>query len=133
MIVLHQFPRARGIPNPSQFCVKIGTYLRLAKLPYRSEPAIPFEATLGKLPFIVDDGKKICDSRPIVEYLKTTYGDTLDGWLSPEHKWIAMARPAEVAGGTPLLGGHAYPLGLFGVQLAGEPAGDFRLAAACRP
>ena len=86
MILLHQFPRAWGTPNPSQFCVKIETYLRLAKLPYRSEAAVPFQAPLGKLPFIVDDGKKICDSRLIVEYLKTTYGDPLDNWLSPEQK-----------------------------------------------
>ena len=99
MIVLHQFPRAWGIPNPSQFCVKIETYLRLAKLPYRTEAAIPFQAPLGKLPFIVDAGKKICDSRLIVEYLKTTYGDPLDinpatiystvrrhrRWISPEN------------------------------------------------
>ena len=86
IIVLHQFPRAWGIPNPSQFCVKIETYLRLANLPYRSEAAIPSQAPLGKLPFILDDGKNICDSRLIVEYLKTTYGDPLDNWLSPEQK-----------------------------------------------
>lgn len=106
MIVLHQFPRAWGIPNPSQFCVKIETYLRLAKLPYRSEAAVPFQAPLGKLPFIVDDGKKICDSRLIVEYLKTTYGDPLDGWLSPEQKGIAMALQR-------LLEEHLYWVGML--------------------
>ena len=91
MIVLHQFPRSWGIPNPSQFCVKIETYLRLAKLPYRIETAIPFQAPLGKLPFIADGGKKVCDSRLIIDYLKTTHGDPLDSWLSPVEKGMAMA------------------------------------------
>ena len=91
MINLHQFPRSWGIPNPSQFCVKVETYLRLAKLEYSLKNAIPFQAPLGKLPFITDSGHKIGDSRLIIDYLKSTYGDTLDSWLSPTEKGISMA------------------------------------------
>lgn len=91
MIELHQFPGTWGIPNPSQFCTKIETYLRLAKIPYRTVYAIPFQAPLGKLPFIVDEGHKIADSRLIIEHLKKAYGGGIDGWLSPQERAVAAA------------------------------------------
>lgn len=91
MIVLHQFARTWGIPNLSQFCVKIETYLRLVKLPHQIVETLPLKAPRGKLPFIVDNGQKISDSRLIVRYLKTAYGDPLDSHLTPEEKGIATA------------------------------------------
>lgn len=91
MIVLHQFPRSWGIPNLSQFCVKVETFLRLAKLPYQIVESMPLKGPRGKLPFIEDEGKTISDSRLIVEYLRATYGDHLDDWLSPAEKGVATA------------------------------------------
>lgn len=91
MIVLHQFARTWGIPNLSQFCVKIETYLRIAKLPYQIVESMPLKAPRGKLPFIVDDGQKIADSRLIVQHLKKTYGDTLDAHLTPAERGVATA------------------------------------------
>lgn len=91
MIELHQFPRSWGIPNPSQFCVKIETYLRLAKIPYKIVNSIPFQAPLGKLPFIVDGELKIGDSRLIIQYLQSHHGNTLDEWLTPVEKGTAIA------------------------------------------
>lgn len=91
MIVLHQFARTWGIPNLSQFCVKIETYLRMAKLPYRIVETLPLKAPRGKLPFIEDQGRKIADSRLIVQYLESAYGDRLDAHLPAEQKGIARA------------------------------------------
>ena len=91
MIVLHQFPRSWGIPNLSQFCVKVEAYLRLAKLPYQIVESMPLKGPRGKLPFIEDQGQRISDSRLIVEYLNTTYGDPLDNWLSSAQKGVALA------------------------------------------
>lgn len=91
MIILHQFARTWGIPNLSQFCVKIETYLRMAKLPYEIVESLPLKAPRGKLPFIVDETHKISDSRLIILYLKATYGDVLDKHLSLEEKGIAIA------------------------------------------
>jgi len=91
MIALHQFARTWGIPNLSQFCVKTETYLRLAKLPYQIVESLPLKAPRGKLPFIVDQGRKISDSRLIVHYLKATYGDPLDARLTPAEQGIATA------------------------------------------
>jgi hypothetical protein len=34
MIKLYQFNAAWGLPNPSPFCMKVETYLRMVSLPY---------------------------------------------------------------------------------------------------
>jgi glutathione S-transferase len=91
MIVLHQFARSWGIPNQSHFCVKVETYLRLAKLPYKVVESLPFRGPRGKLPFIVDQDKKVSDTRMIIQYLKATYGDSLDGRFSAEARADAIA------------------------------------------
>lgn len=56
MIILHQFARTWGIPNLSQFCVKVETYLRMVKLPYEIVETLPLKGPRGKLPFIEDQG-----------------------------------------------------------------------------
>jgi glutathione S-transferase len=106
MITLHQFARTWGIPNLSQFCVKVETYLRIAKLPHQIVVSLPLKGPRGKLPFIVDGGKKISDSRLIVNYLKLTYGDTLDAHLSPAERAIAKAFQR-------LLEEHLYWIGMM--------------------
>ncbi|WP_445367753.1 glutathione S-transferase family protein [Methylomonas sp. BW4-1] len=91
MITLYQFPRAWNIPNPSQFCVKLETYLRMAGIDYQIAETLPLYAPLGKLPFIEDNGLKLADSRMIIRYLQHHYGDSLDEHLSTEQKAIALA------------------------------------------
>jgi glutathione S-transferase len=73
MIELHQFAYIRGF-NVSPFCLKAETYLKLAGLPFRSVPDMPFKGPKGKLPFIVDDGETIADSAEIIAYLEQKYG-----------------------------------------------------------
>lgn len=106
MITLYQFTRTWGIPNLSHFCVKIETYLRMAQLPYQTVSTLPLKAPRGKLPFIEDNGKKIADSRLIIHYLQSTYGDPLDAHLSPEEK--AIAKPFQR-----LLEEHLYWVTMF--------------------
>ncbi len=91
MIKLYQFAPVWGIPNPSPFCVKTETYLRMANLPYEKHNALPPQAPKGKLPFIDDNGRKTADSRFIIEYLKETYGDTLDQHLNASQRAISVA------------------------------------------
>ena len=97
MIHLYQFAPVWGIPNLSSFCVKVETYLRMTNLPYEKHSAVPMNAPKGKLPYIKDQGKKIADSRFIIDYLKETYGDTLDGELDASRHAIieAMTRLIE--------------------------------------
>ena len=91
MIKLYQYVPAWGIPNLSPFCVKVETYLIMAGLPYEVVDAIPLQGPKGKLPFIEDNGKRIGDSRFIIEYLKQNYGDRVDGHLTPPERAVSNA------------------------------------------
>jgi glutathione S-transferase len=94
LITLHQFQPAFGLPNASPFCMKLETWLRMAKLPYVA-PLMHLstlgKAPKGKLPYIVDGKKTVADTAFIIEYLKATYGDPLDDWLSTEQKTVSLA------------------------------------------
>ncbi len=83
MIRLHKFKAQWGLPDPSPFCVKVETYLRMAGLPFeRVEHATMLGAPKKKLPYLTDGDRTIPDSGFILDYLKETYGDPLDGRLS---------------------------------------------------
>lgn len=105
MITLHQFRSAFGLPNLSPFCMKVETYLRMTGLPYQTAPIDLRKAPKGKGPYIDDDGRLVADSGFILDYLKQTYGDTLDGWLSPAQQAVALAF-------TRLLEEHLYWVGI---------------------
>src|SRR5215467_2268822 len=84
MIKLYQFNPAWGLPNPSPFCMKVETYLRMVGLPYEVvNGAMPFKAPKKKLPYIEDGAQVVADSGFIVDYLKKTYGTS----------WIKISRP----------------------------------------
>ncbi|MGR9108545.1 MAG: glutathione S-transferase family protein [Gammaproteobacteria bacterium] len=91
MIKLYQFAPFPKVPNAGQFCCKVETYLRLAKLPYTTESTPPLRAPRGKLPYIDDNGTIVPDSRLIIDYLKRTYGDQLDAGLTEIQKATALA------------------------------------------
>jgi glutathione S-transferase len=84
MIILHQFARTWGLPNLSQFCVKLETYLRMNRIPYQIAESLPLKAPRGKLPFIDDEGHRIADSRLILHHLQSKYGTGQDAHLSSE-------------------------------------------------
>jgi len=94
MITLYQYEPAMGLPNASPFCMKLETWLRMAQLPYVAPPPTLLDvgrAPKGKMPYIVDGGKTLADSTFIIDYLKATYGDHLDAWLTGEQRAVALA------------------------------------------
>jgi glutathione S-transferase len=91
MITLYQFAPVWGIPNLSLACVKVETYLRMVNLPYEVRSALPTKGPKGKLPFIEDQGKKIADSRFIIEYLKQSYEVDPDKDLNEQERVISNA------------------------------------------
>jgi glutathione S-transferase len=105
MIKLYQLARTWGIPNLSHFCVKVETYLRINKLPYEVVETLPLKAPRGKLPYIEDDGRKISDSRLILNYLKATYGDPDVEIFTSEQQGISKAYQR-------LLEEHLYWIGM---------------------
>jgi glutathione S-transferase len=94
VIKLYQYEPALGLANASPFCMKLETYLRMAQLPFVT-PLIKLRdigrAPKGKLPYVQDGTTVLADSNLIIEYLKATYGDRLDVWLSAEQRAVAQA------------------------------------------
>jgi glutathione S-transferase len=83
---LFQPERAFGLPNPSAFCVKLETYLRMANINYELAIGDPRNAPKGKVPWIDADGLVLGDSSLVINYLKQTYGDPLDARLTPQQQ-----------------------------------------------
>ena len=86
-ITLYKFGPVMGLPDPSPFCFKLETYLRMAGLEYEVAADRKKKAPTGKRPFIVDeDGKLVADSGLIIEALEARHGHPLDGKLTLEQR-----------------------------------------------
>jgi len=91
ILKLYQPTRAFGLPNPSAFCVKLETYLRMAEIPYAIVASDPREAPKGKVPWIDDGEWVIGDSALIIDHLKQTRGDPLDARLTTHQQALGHA------------------------------------------
>jgi glutathione S-transferase len=92
MIVLHQFAPMYGLPNPSPFCIKMETYLRMAGLAHRVETIKGrIKSPTGKAPYIEVDGKIMPDSGLIIEYLEKANGHPVDGKLTLSERAQSLA------------------------------------------
>jgi glutathione S-transferase len=85
VIELHEFGPAWGI-NPSPFCLKVEAYLGLAGIPHKPVVTLPFQAPRGKLPFIVDGGRRIADSGHIIDHLRQSAAIDLDAGLDERQR-----------------------------------------------
>jgi glutathione S-transferase len=68
MVTLNKYVPAWGLSDFSPFCVKVETYLRMTKVPFRVVVADGRKAPKQKLPVIEDGGKIVCDSRDIIDH-----------------------------------------------------------------
>lgn len=92
MIQLHQYPPMFGIPNPSPFCMKLETWLRMTGLPFEIVRVVdPRKGPKGKVPWIEDAGRTVADSAFIIDYLKETYGDSLNANLGAGERATSLA------------------------------------------
>ena len=92
MIELYQSSPCWGLPDISSFCIKLHTYFRIAKLPYKVSSELKFQdAPKGKIPFIRYNNQLIGDSNLIINYLKKTLKIDPDENLSQEEKAVSLA------------------------------------------
>jgi glutathione S-transferase len=90
-VELHQFPRGGWtLPNPSPFCLKVETWLRMAGVEYTVHDWSPGRAPMGKAPFVVHDGDVLADSTTALRELTRRLGVDLDEGLSVEQRAIAL-------------------------------------------
>lgn len=98
MLTLVTLPPAFGMRNVSPFCLKAEMLLTALDLPF--DMAIekdPRKAPKGKLPYLIDGGKRIADSELITEYLDgMTGGKVYEGLDAGQRAYgVALARLAE--------------------------------------
>lgn len=92
MLELHQPPRAFDAPNASPFCTKLETLLRMGDIEYQIVPvADPRNGPTGKIPWIVDNGNPIGDSRRARQYLEETRNIDFDEGLSESERAQSLA------------------------------------------
>jgi glutathione S-transferase len=66
----------------------------MAQLPFEVPPfTLPNlrKAPKGKMPYIKDGARILADTTFVIDYLKATYGDQLDGWLDAQQRAQALA------------------------------------------
>ncbi|XP_065194365.1 failed axon connections homolog [Sycon ciliatum] len=90
MVYLHQFPRCTKGPNISPFCLKMETFLRMAKIDYEAIGSLTM-GPKGKVPFIVLDGETVADSDFIIEFLIKRFNLTMNDHLDERQKAVAHA------------------------------------------
>jgi glutathione S-transferase len=89
-VVVVQFPEIWG-RNVSPFGLKLESWLRLADIPYTVESSTDLrKAPKGKLPYVKDEGRLVCDTTLIIEYLKSTRGIDPDAGLSERERAEAL-------------------------------------------
>jgi len=88
MIKLFGFGKKLGLLDPSPFVMKVHVFLRMANIEYKSIASLKNlrNSPKGKLPYIEDGDKTICDSQAIIDYLKEKYASNIDSHLSQQDK-----------------------------------------------
>lgn len=86
---LYIFPRWALGPNASPGCVKLETFLRLAKIQYTVNAEGKTGPT-GRWPYISHKGEFIADSGTVIEYLMKTTVPGFDDHLSPRDKALGL-------------------------------------------
>ena len=91
-VTLYKFGPVMGLPDPSPFCFKLETYLRMAGVDYQVAADRRKKAPTGKRPFIVDeDGKLVADSGLIIAHLEAKNGHPVDGKLTLSQRAESLA------------------------------------------
>lgn len=89
MIELFKFKPVGNLPDPSPFCMKVETFLKMAALEYRNvEINDPNKGPKGKLPFIQDGENVVGDSSLIIEYLTDRYSPAIHRDLNKQQNAI---------------------------------------------
>jgi glutathione S-transferase len=103
VVHIFMYPRWSKGPNISSPCLKLETFLRIAKIPYvahLSMDANPLSPT-ERLPFISYNGQLMAESEFIIQFLTEKFNVKIDGALEPEKHahGLAIRRQVETFAG----------------------------------
>lgn len=85
----YQFASDWDLPNPSPFCFKLETWLRLANIEYTEKAWSPGISSTGKAPVVRLNDELICDSTRIIERLTEEFDVKLDVGLDDKQRAIS--------------------------------------------
>lgn len=88
VVLLHQFPPNSNVVNGSPPCLKLETFLRMAKIPFKKDLRLKMSRK-GKLPWIEYKGVAVADSNFCVRFLTKEFNVDLNEHLSTEQKAVA--------------------------------------------
>lgn len=77
MLTVYGFGPGFGLADMGPFALKLETWLRMAKIPYRKEPGNMRKAPKRKIPYAADGDRLMADSSHIIEYLEQKHDDPL--------------------------------------------------------
>ena len=87
-VVLHQFAPTDSSVNGSPPCLKLETFLRMAKIPYENDYALKFSKK-GKMPWIEFNGQEVADSNFCIRFLMREFKVDIDSHLTNTEKATA--------------------------------------------
>ena len=88
-VILHQFPPdCFTVINGSPPCLKLETFLRMAKLPYENHYTLLAFSKKGKIPWIEFNGQEIADSNFCIWFLEKEFQVDVDSHLSATERAI---------------------------------------------
>jgi isoprene-epoxide---glutathione S-transferase len=94
-VTVYGYLPAWGLPDISPYVTKLIFYMKIRgiEFEYKSQDLskIDEDAPWKKLPYIIDDGKKVADSNTIIAYFDKKLGSSLDDDLAPTEKAVALA------------------------------------------
>lgn len=94
-LTLYKFGPQWGIGDPSPFCLKLESYLKIAGVEHHAPPfdmSMLKKAPKGKFPFVqFEDGEIMGDSNLIIDHLIAKGAPDLDKVLSVEQKAVSCA------------------------------------------
>ncbi|OXA50522.1 failed axon connections homolog [Folsomia candida] len=74
LVIMHAIFRGRTVPHPSPFVLKLETYLRMAKIPYKADISIiDAWGPKSRFPWISINGQHLGDSQLAIEYLNKKF------------------------------------------------------------
>ena len=91
MVYLAQFPPSPNVRSISPFSLKLETWLRLAKIPYKNIYTRKFAKSSHTIPYIELNGVQIADSNTIIATLRKQFSVDVDSNLSPEQVAVSHA------------------------------------------
>jgi len=87
VVILHTMHPGRAMPHVSPFALKVETFLRMTKIPYKTDISV-LDAWVpkGRFPWISLNGVHMGDSQLIIEFLKKRFEPKLGNEYSPEER-----------------------------------------------